>query len=80
MISSGPRGANSAAGPDGMADPGHDNDFQDLGSFDDDSSVISVSATSPGISRWGWRRHQRLGRPSRLSRGTSNSANTIAIG
>lgn len=29
-----------------MADPGHDNDYQDLGSFDDDSSVISVSAAS----------------------------------
>lgn len=27
-----------------MADPGHDNDFPDLSSFDDESSVISVSA------------------------------------
>ena len=30
-----------------MADPGHDNDFADLASFDDESSVISVSATPP---------------------------------
>lgn len=34
-----------------MADPGsfpgHDNDYHDLASFDDESSVISVSATTP---------------------------------
>ena len=28
-----------------MADAGRENDLQDLGSFDDESSVISVSAT-----------------------------------
>ena len=30
-----------------MDDPGHDNDFPDLSSFDDESSVISVSAILP---------------------------------
>jgi len=35
-----------------MADPGHDNDYHDLGSFDDESSVISVSATFPQSFCW----------------------------
>lgn len=35
-----------------MADPGHDNDYHDLGSFDDESSVISVSATILQCPHW----------------------------
>lgn len=33
-----------------MADPGHNDEFPDLSSFDDDVSVISVSAMVPRVS------------------------------
>jgi hypothetical protein len=61
-----------------MADPGHDNDFPDLSSFDDESSVISVSGCPSirtcdlGGSRKGLGAGQDRTRQDRTNRGRNN--------